>query len=158
MAIDIARGCDCVSYADTPILPHLGIFAGYDPVAVDKACVDKSVATMGIMGSTAEEMGVTDCGTRKFESCSPLLSGLCEETQINTGAINGLGSKEYELVDVPEKTMEEVAFPPDPRLTATRLRGVFEKCQVFPYDLHNGQGFKRKEEVDLDRVGKYDNG
>lgn len=158
LAIDIARGCDCISYADTPILPHLGVFGSYDPVAIDKACVDKAVAAMGIMGSTAEEMDVTECGTRKFESCSPLLSGLCEETQINTGAIIGLGSKDYELVDVPEKTMEEVAFAPDPRPTATRLKGAFAKFQVFPYDLHGGQGFKREAEVDLERVSEYDNG
>lgn len=32
--------CDCHGENDAPILPDVGIFASFDPVALDQACVD----------------------------------------------------------------------------------------------------------------------
>jgi hypothetical protein len=157
MAIDISWGCDCMGFADSPILPNLGVFAGTDPVAVDKACLDKSIEAHGIHGTKAEEMGVLDSGTRKFEVCSTFAAGPIEETQLNTGVINGLGSMEYELVDVPPKAMTEVAFPPDPRPAGIRLRSMFAKHPPFPHDRHDGHGFDREVNVDLGRVNTYQN-
>jgi len=147
-----------VNYADVPILPHLGVFASYDPVAIDKACVDKSIETAGVRGSRAEEMEVLDSGKRKFEACSPLLAGLSEEIQLNTGEIIGLGTWQYELVPVAEKKMEDFAFSPDPRPVGVRLRHLFTKLQPFPYDRYEGKGFLREEEVDLERVNTYYDG
>ncbi len=155
LAIDISAGCDCVNFADVPILPHLGVFASTDPVAIDKACVDRAIETGGAHGSKAEEMGVLDCGQRKFETCSPLMGGLGEETQLNTGESIGLGSLQYELIEVPSKKMAEFAFPPDPRSSGVRLRRMFSKHQPFPYDRHDGHGFLREVEVDLERVNTY---
>ncbi|MFC1937440.1 DUF362 domain-containing protein [Chloroflexota bacterium] len=158
LAIDITRWCDCVLFSDVPILPDLGVFASYDPVAIDKACLDKAMETEGIRGSIAEEMDVLDCGKRKFEACSPLLTGLSEETQLNTGEIIGLGTRQHELVHVAEKKMEDVAFSPDPRPVGVRLPHLFAKLQPFPYDRYEGKGFLREEEVDLERVNTYCDG
>jgi len=158
LAIDISRGCDCVPFADVSILPHLGVFASYDPVAIDKACLDKAIETVGVQGSTAEEMEVLDCGKRKFETCSPLLAGLSEEIQLNTGEIIGLGTRQYELVQVAEGKREDFAFSPDPRPVGVRLRHLFAKLQPFPYDRYEGKGFLREEEVDLERVNTYYDG
>lgn len=155
MAIDVSRWCDCVSFADVPIVPHLGVFAGYDPVAVDKACLDKVTESEGIRGSTAEDMEVMESGERKFEICSPLMAGLSEEAQINTGEVNGLGTRKYELVPVEEKEMTDVAFPPDPRPVGVRFRRLFNKLQPFPYERYDGKGFQREEKVDLDRVNSH---
>ena len=155
LALDISRGCDCIPYADVPIIPNLGVFASYDPVAIDKACVDKSVEIAGVQGSTAEEMGVLDAGKRKFDSCCPLMAGLGEETQLNTGEIIGLGTRQYDLVPVAEKKMEDFAFPPDPRPAGVRLRRLFDKFKPFPYNRHGGKGFLREEEIDLERVNTY---
>ena len=155
LAIDVSRWCDCVPYTDVPILPHLGAFASYDPVAIDKACLDKAVEAVGVQGSTAEDMDVLDTGKRKFETCSPLLAGLSEEIQLNTGEIIGLGTRQYELVSALEKKKEDFAFPPDPRPVGVRLRRLFAKLQPFPYDRYDGRGFLREEEVDLERVNTY---
>jgi uncharacterized Fe-S center protein len=155
LALDISRGCDCVNYADVPILPHLGVFASYDPVATDKACLDKARETAGIQGSRAEEMEVLDPGKRKFEACSPVLTGLSEETQLNTGEKIGLGSTKYELVEVAEKTVEDFAFPPDPRPVGVRFRDSFARLKLFPYDHYEGKGYLREEEVDLESVNAY---
>ena len=125
MAIDLTARCDCAGFSDTPILPHLGVFAGRDPVAVDKACLDKSKETAGIPGTIADEMGVLDAGVHKFDTCSPILSGLSEDIQVNTGEIIGLGVRDYELVQVEEKPMEAFVFPPDPRYAGIRMRELF---------------------------------
>jgi uncharacterized protein len=157
MAIDISPYCDCVPFSDMSIVPNLGVFAGTDPVALDKACIDKAAEAAGTTGSAAEDFEVAAPGTRKFEAVSPLLSGLCEELQINTGVKIGLGSMEYDLVEVPEKPGTDFAFPPDSRLTGIRYSGNFEKIPPFPYDRHNGHGFDRVENVDLDTLNKYQN-
>ncbi|NVM30234.1 MAG: DUF362 domain-containing protein [Candidatus Helarchaeota archaeon] len=38
--LDVAPVCDCVPYSDLPIVPDIGILAGTDPVAIDKASLD----------------------------------------------------------------------------------------------------------------------
>ena len=40
IAADISPNCDCHSENDAPIVPNIGIFASFDPVALDKACAD----------------------------------------------------------------------------------------------------------------------
>ncbi|MEG2062807.1 MAG: DUF362 domain-containing protein [Kiritimatiellia bacterium] len=40
LAIDIAPFCDCHSENDIPIVPDVGMFASFDPVAIDRACAD----------------------------------------------------------------------------------------------------------------------
>jgi len=155
MAIDLTARCDCAGFSDTPILPHLGVFAGFDPVAIDKACLDMAKDTAGIPGTTAEDMEVLDPGVHKFDVCSPLLSGLSEDIQVNSGEIIGLGTRNYELVRVDEKPLEKFIFPPDPRPAGIRLREKFAKIPVFPYDRYDGKGFLREEEVDLDYVNAY---
>jgi uncharacterized Fe-S center protein len=40
-AFNITKGCDCEGRAMKPIAPDLGVFASADPVAIDKACMDK---------------------------------------------------------------------------------------------------------------------
>lgn len=40
LAMDISPNCDCHGENDAPILPNIGMFASFDPVALDQACVD----------------------------------------------------------------------------------------------------------------------
>ena len=40
LAIDISPFCDCHSINDVPIVPDIGMFASFDPVALDQACAD----------------------------------------------------------------------------------------------------------------------
>ena len=158
MAIDISPGCDCVNHSDMSLVPNIGVFAGYDPVALDKACIDKVTEAVGMTDSLAEEREATARGERKFETCSSLLSGLTEEMQLNAGEINGLGSREYELVKVAKGKAEDFAFPPDPRPVGVRFRKLFAKIPPFPQERHGGRGFLREEEVDLGGINQYLNG
>jgi uncharacterized Fe-S center protein len=155
LALDVTARCDCVGFADTPILPNLGVFAGTDPVALDKACLDLAKNTAGIPGSAAEEMDALEAGINKFEICAPLLAGLREDIQVNTGEINGLGIRNYEIVTVKSQPAANFNFPPDPRPIGVRMRERFAKIPIFPKERHEGRGYLREDEVDLDFVNAY---
>ena len=40
LVIDVSPYCDCHAENDLPILPDVGMFASFDPVALDQACAD----------------------------------------------------------------------------------------------------------------------
>ena len=40
LVMDISPNCDCHVENDAPILPDVGMFASFDPLALDQACVD----------------------------------------------------------------------------------------------------------------------
>ena len=44
LAIDVSPNCDCHAENDTPIVPDIGMFASFDPVAIDQACIDMALA------------------------------------------------------------------------------------------------------------------
>ncbi|MDR1954552.1 MAG: DUF362 domain-containing protein [Candidatus Methanoplasma sp.] len=48
---DVSPFCDCHKENDLPIIPNVGMLASFDPVALDKACVDLSQKQPMIAGS-----------------------------------------------------------------------------------------------------------
>ena len=40
LVVDVSPNCDCHGENDVPILPNIGMFASFDPLALDQACVD----------------------------------------------------------------------------------------------------------------------
>jgi uncharacterized Fe-S center protein len=153
MAIDVSPYCDCVGFADMPIVPHLGVFASHDPVALDKATVDKAAQSPGMPGSAAEDYGAADPGTPKFTAiASASFEDLNEEIQIVTGSLNGLGSMHYEMVTVePVADLSLWQFP-DHRTMREKFGPIYAIDDPFPRERHAGQGYLRASDVDLDRV------
>ena len=45
IAADISPNCDCHPENDTPIVNDIGMFASFDPVAIDQACADAVMAS-----------------------------------------------------------------------------------------------------------------
>ena len=45
IAADISPNCDCHPENDTPIVNDIGMFASFDPVAIDQACADAVLAS-----------------------------------------------------------------------------------------------------------------
>jgi hypothetical protein len=153
MAIDVSPACDCVGFADMPIVPHLGVFASADPVALDRATLDKARDAPGVPGSAAEDYEAQEPGTCKFTTVSAhSFEGLSEEIQIVTGSLNGLGSLEYELVTVDPVADEMLWRFPDRRTLREKFGPLYAKDDPFPRERHEGQGYKRKAAVDLERV------
>ena len=155
MAIDVSPRCDCANHADVPIVPHLGVFASTDAVAIDMACVDAARSATGIPGSAAEMMEAHHPGDMKFEAAAATFHGQSEVASINTGHEIGLGSRDYTLVDVDPADPEKYKFPYDRRASRQRFGELFDKFQPFPYDRHDGQGFARNAEVDLEAMKKH---
>jgi len=157
MAIDISPACDCVGFADMPIMPNLGVFASTDPVALDQACVHKAMQAQGMPGSAAEDYGAVESGTHKFTAASSVrVPDLSEEIQIRTGVINGLGSREYEMVE-PEQIADRRfwAFS-DMRPLRERMGAIYARENPFPVERYDGRAYRREESVDLDRVAHDD--
>ena len=152
-ALDISPKCDCVDHADKPLVPNIGIFAGRDPVALDQACLDAVTEAHGAPGSASEDWDVMEPGSHKFTLASSAAPGLSEEIQINTGVKNGLGQKEYEMVEVePAPSEKPYVYSTDPRMIGPRYRALFQREDPFPGHLHDGDGFARVARVDLDAV------
>ncbi|MDR2889372.1 MAG: DUF362 domain-containing protein [Lachnospiraceae bacterium] len=86
--------CDCHSENDAAVVPDIGMFAGFDPVAVDKACID-AVNAAPVVGGTLLDEAVR--GNDHFSSIHPATDW---RTQIAHAEKIGLGSSEYELITI----------------------------------------------------------
>lgn len=143
-ALDITPWCDCVNFSDRPIIPNLGLFASWDPVALDSACIQKSKESAGMPDSLAMQKGVMDPGLPKFSACGSFI-GVSEEIQPNVGQKIGLGTREYELIEVPP------AEDATPFLCNTEPVGTkIGKLLAKKGDVYPPGGFKREDEVDLE--------
>lgn len=55
LVIDVSPVCDCCAYNDLPVVPDVGMFASFDPVALDVACADAVNAQPVISGSELDK-------------------------------------------------------------------------------------------------------
>ena len=61
LIVDVSPNCDCHCENDAPILPNIGMFASFDPLALDQACVDACLAATPLPHSQlAEHMAAPD--------------------------------------------------------------------------------------------------
>ena len=100
LAIDISPNCDCHSENDAPILPNLGMFASFDPVALDQACVDMALAQTPMPNSQLSDNLAKKgwkCHHDHFLDSNPNVE---YKTALEHAQKIGLGSREYELVVV----------------------------------------------------------
>ena len=100
LVVDVSPNCDCHGENDAPIIPNIGMFASFDPVALDQACADACNAAEPIrnsqLGDNMAKPGFIDLHDHfrnsrpesEWESC------LAHAEKI------GLGSREYELIKV----------------------------------------------------------
>lgn len=98
LIVDVSPNCDCHSENDAPILPNLGMFASFDPLALDQACVDACMATTPLPNSQlSDNMSKPD-----FEDHHDHFTNSTPESEWNTCLTHaekiGLGTREYELV------------------------------------------------------------
>lgn len=95
LVIDISPFCDCHAENDMPILPDIGMFASFDPVALDQACADACMRQQPIPGSRLDDMPkVSD---DPFINSQPTTDW---RSQLDQGEKIGLGTREYELITV----------------------------------------------------------
>ena len=95
--MNISPDCDCWDSNDQAIAPDVGIAASFDPVALDRACVDLVNETPAIVGSKLTDKGKYKTGSDKFVHVHPDVhwkDGLKHAEEIK------VGSQEYKLVRV----------------------------------------------------------
>lgn len=95
---DISPNCDCHSENDAPILPDVGMFASFDPVALDQACVDACQKNQPLPNSQLSD-NLNSVGWEfhydHFKDSNPNVRW--KETLEHAEKI-GVGTREYELI------------------------------------------------------------
>lgn len=100
LIVDVSPNCDCHAENDAPILPNIGMFASFDPLALDQACVDACLkATPFPNSQLAEAMEKEDfCDHHDhFENTTPNSE---YKTCLAHAEKIGLGTRDYEIVVV----------------------------------------------------------
>lgn len=92
LVADVSPFCDCYGVNDVPIIPDVGMFASFDPVALDRACAD----ACNKMPRNANAYRGTEQG-ELFASTHP---GTDWEAQLRHGEKIGLGTERYELIQI----------------------------------------------------------
>lgn len=98
---DISPNCDCHGENDAPILPDVGIFASFDPVALDQACVDACLHATPMPNSQLSD-NLADPHWHHHHHDNFLDSNpnvRWKETLEHAEKI-GLGTREYELIQM----------------------------------------------------------
>jgi len=93
--MDVSPNCDCHGFNDAPIVPDVGIFASFDPVALDKACLDAVNGQKPFRHSVLGEAEL-DLGDH-FRSVHPTTNGI---VAMEHGQKIGLGTMEYEIIKI----------------------------------------------------------
>lgn len=95
LVIDVSPFCDCHAENDVPIVPDVGMFASFDPVALDLACAEAALRQPVISGSRLDEMPKDYLD--HFTNTHPVTNW---RVQIDHGEKIGLGNAAYELVEI----------------------------------------------------------
>ena len=100
LVVDVSPNCDCHAENDAPILPNIGMFASFDPLALDQACVDACLKCDPLPNSQlSDRMRSEDfCDHHDhFENTTPDSE---YKTCLDHAAKIGLGNRDYELIFV----------------------------------------------------------
>ena len=95
LVVDVSPNCDCHAENDIPIVPDVGMFASFDPVALDLACAEAVNRQPVVANSQLDRMPHTHHD--HFTNSAP-------ETNWKVGIEHavkmGLGSNSYELIEI----------------------------------------------------------
>ena len=94
---DISPNCDCHGENDAPILPDIGMFASFDPVALDQACADACLKAAPIANSQLGEhlsQPGWHCHHDHFKDSNPNIEW---QATLDQAEKIGLGTRQYEL-------------------------------------------------------------
>ena len=95
IVVDVSPFCDCHGENDIPIVPDIGMFASFDPVALDRACADAVNKQPAIGGSLLEKHGHSHGD--HFADVSPVTNWV---SALEHAEKIGIGTMDYELVTI----------------------------------------------------------
>ena len=97
LVIDVSPNCDCRPENDMAIVPNVGMFASFDPVALDMACVDAVNAQTPLRGSAADDAHAKAHVHDHFQRLHPDTNW---RSCLEHGERIGIGTREYELIKI----------------------------------------------------------
>lgn len=98
LIVDVSPNCDCHSENDAPILPNIGMFASFDPVALDQACVDACQKSTPMRNSQlGDNLAKSNWTSYKDHFMDSNPNVRWKETLEHAEKI-GIGSRDYELI------------------------------------------------------------
>jgi uncharacterized Fe-S center protein len=95
LVIDVSPFCDCHAENDVPIVPNVGMFASFDPVALDVACARAVNSQPAIPGSLLDK-----CGDRHHDHFTDIHPTTNWMVTIDHAVQMGLGSSDYDLIRI----------------------------------------------------------
>lgn len=110
LATQMTPVCDCFGFTSMPILPDVGIFGSNDIIAIERAVLDSTAGMKLIEENLPLAMEIHTRRGHPFQQ----LHGPLKDPYVVTeyGEKLGLGSRDYELVDVlPLEKVERSALP-----------------------------------------------
>ena len=100
MAMDISPNCDCHGDNDMAILPNIGMFASFDPVAVDQAAVDMCLAAEPMPNSQLSDNLAKEGWNHHHDHFLDSNPNVHYKETLEHAEKIGMGSREYELVKI----------------------------------------------------------
>ena len=97
LVLDVSPDCDCHSENDVPLVPNVGMFASFDPVALDQACADAVLAQPLVPNSVLFDNGTPCNCDDPFKAAHPDVDW---EAALEHGEKLGIGQRAYELVKI----------------------------------------------------------
>ena len=97
LVLDVSPNCDCHPENDMAIVPNVGMFASFDPVALDMACVDAVNAQPVLSGSAADNGADHEHEHDHFQRLHPDTDW---RSCLEHGEKIGIGTREYELIKI----------------------------------------------------------
>lgn len=94
---DISPNCDCHGENDVPILPDVGMFASFDPLALDQACADACLAQTPLPGGQLARRMAEEGFVDQHDHFVNTTDGTEWESCLAHAEKIGLGSRRYEL-------------------------------------------------------------
>lgn len=95
LVVDVSPYCDCHSENDAAIVPDVGMFASFDPVALDLACADAVNRQPAIAESVMSEREL--CHHDHFTDVHPETNWM---VALEHAEKLGIGTREYELITI----------------------------------------------------------
>ena len=100
LVMDISPNCDCHAENDAPILPDIGMFASFDPVALDQACADACMKAAPMPNSQLSDNLAKPDWQHNHDHFLDSNPNVDWKTTLEHAEKIGLGTREYELVRV----------------------------------------------------------
>jgi uncharacterized Fe-S center protein len=101
LLVDVAPFCDCHAENDVAIIPDIGMFASFDPVALDMACMDMAnKAPVNPWSYLSEQLKSKDCDCGEhdhFTNTHPTTNWMA---CVDHAEKIGLGTRAYDLIEI----------------------------------------------------------